>query len=552
MLLGIDVGGTHTDAVLIDKKKGIVSRFKVKTDKKNLLDTIITALKEVTSGYDVKKITNINLSTTLSTNAIVENRLEKTALFISSGPGIAPSNFAIGNNTYVINGSIDHRGSEVAVLDLNTLQESIGKCKKENIKVFASVSKFSTRNSAHEDKIADEIGNDADYITLGHELSSQLSFPRRVATAYYNSAVWRIYNTFIDAITGALKNLGIEAPVNILKADGGTMPLEVSKKMPVESILSGPAASIMGIIALSNIKDDSVILDIGGTTTDIAIFASGAPLIDRDGTSLDGIPTLVRSLQNRSIGIGGDSTIKIVNDDVVVGPERAGPCMADGGDVPALVDALNFSGIIDYMDTKRSAGGITELASGSKLSPADIAEKAVNYAVKKIRAEIKKFLEELNRKPVYTIHEMVHGEKINPGKMYIIGGPARALSGVMSDGFEINVPENHDVANAIGAALARTTFETELFTDTGKGRMVMPNLDIDETVSRKYSLEEAEADAKKYTRDYLEKTGYRIDESDINIVESSTFRIIDDFYASGNDIRVKCQVKPGVVMHLHG
>ncbi|HPJ35050.1 MAG TPA: hydantoinase/oxoprolinase N-terminal domain-containing protein, partial [Spirochaetota bacterium] len=235
MLLGIDVGGTHTDAVLIDKKKGIVSRFKVKTDKKNLLDTIITALKEVTSGYDVKKITNINLSTTLSTNAIVENRLEKTALFISSGPGIAPSNFAIGNNTYVINGSIDHRGSEVAVLDLNTLQESIGKCKKENIKVFASVSKFSTRNSAHEDKIADEIGNDADYITLGHELSSQLSFPRRVATAYYNSAVWRIYNTFIDAITGALKNLGIEAPVNILKADGGTMPLEVSKKMPVES-----------------------------------------------------------------------------------------------------------------------------------------------------------------------------------------------------------------------------------------------------------------------------------------------------------------------------
>jgi len=226
--------------------------------------------------------------------------------------------------------------------------------------------------------------------------------------------------------------------------------------------------------------------------------------------------------------------------------------MADGGDVPALVDALNFSGIIDYMDTKRSAGGITELASGSKLSPADIAEKAVNYAVKKIRAEIKKFLEEINRKPVYTIHEMVHGEKINPAKMYIIGGPARALSGVMSDGFEINVPENHDVANAIGAALARTTFETELFTDTGKGRMVMPNLDIDETVSRKYSLEEAEADAKKYTRDYLEKTGYRIDESDINIVESSTFRIIDDFYASGNDIRVKCQVKPGVVMHLHG
>lgn len=309
MLLGIDVGGTHTDAVLIDEKKGIISKFKVKTDKKNLLNTIITALKEVTSGCDVKEITNVNLSTTLSTNAIVENRLEKTALFISSGPGIDPSNFSIGKNTYIIDGSIDHRGNEVAPLDMTSIRKALDECKKDGVKVFASVTKFSTRNNRHESEIAETIGGAADYITMGHELSSQLSFPRRAATAYYNSAVWRIYNTFIDAIVGGLENIGITAPVNILKADGGTMPLSVSRKIPVESILSGPAASIMGIIALSSIKDDSVILDIGGTTTDIAIFASGSPLIEKEGTSLEGIPTLVRSLQNRSIGIGGDSRI---------------------------------------------------------------------------------------------------------------------------------------------------------------------------------------------------------------------------------------------------
>ncbi len=552
MLLGIDVGGTHTDAVLIDEKKGIVSKFKVKTDKTNLLNTIITALKEVTSGYDVKKISNVNLSTTLSTNAIVEDRLEKTALIISSGPGIDPSNFSIGKNTYNIDGSIDHRGNEVASLDKKTLQKAIDECRKDGVKVFAAVTKFSTRNNRHEAEIAESIGGTADYITMGHELSSQLSFPRRAATAYYNSAVWRIYNKFIDAIIGGMESIGIDAPVNILKADGGTMPLGVSRRIPVESILSGPAASIMGIIALSSIREDSVILDIGGTTTDIAVFASGSPLIERDGTSLDGVPTLVRSLQNRSIGIGGDSTIRVKEGVVAVGPDRSGPCMADGGDIPALVDALNYRGIIKYMDVERSAAGIKKLSAEAKLPADEIAEKAVSYAIKTIRDEISRILDELNQKPVYTIHEMVHGQKITPKKMYLIGGPARAISAVMSDGIEILVPENHDVANAIGAALARTTFETELFSDTGKGRMIMPNLGIDTQVSRKYSLEEAEADAKRHTREYLEKSGYRVNDSDINIIESTSFRMIDDYYSSGNDIRVKCQVRPGVIMHLHG
>src|SRR5208337_391239 len=110
MLLGIDVGGTHTDAVLIDKN-GVISTFKAKTDHQNLLNSINTALKEVTEGFDPKKITNVNLSTTLSTNAIVEKRIEPTGLFISSGPGIDPESFFIGDNSYLIPGSIDHRGT---------------------------------------------------------------------------------------------------------------------------------------------------------------------------------------------------------------------------------------------------------------------------------------------------------------------------------------------------------------------------------------------------------------------------------------------------------
>ena len=340
MLLGIDVGGTHTDAVLIDKD-GIKSTFKAKTDKQNLFDTIITALKEVTSKVNVKEIKNINLSTTLSTNAIIENKLEKTGLFISSGPGINPENFKIGDNTYIIEGSINHRGSEILKLDTAALEKNIKECVKEGVKVFAAVTKFSTRNNIQEMQVKDSLKSNADFVTLGHLLSSQLSFPRRAATAYYNSAVWRINSNFLTSVIDALKKMGIDAPVNILKADGGTMPAEASKSLSVESILSGTAASVMGITALCKITDDAVVLDIGGTTTDIALFASGVPLIEKDGISIGKIPTLVRSLQNRSIGIGGDSAISIINGEVKVGPERKGPSAAEGGIEPTLIDAMN-------------------------------------------------------------------------------------------------------------------------------------------------------------------------------------------------------------------
>jgi len=551
MRLGIDVGGTHTDAVIVDQAKGVIAKYKVKTLKEDLLGTIIHSLKEITANQDISKITNVNLSTTLSTNAIVENRLEETALFLSSGPGIDPENFAIGNNTYIINGSIDHRGSEVLGLDSIQLKKSLKECADKNIKVFAAATKFSTRNNKHELAIKEAAIPFCDYITMGHEISGLLSFPRRAATAYYNSAVWRIYNNFINSVIDAMANIGIKAPLNILKADGGTMPLEISRRVPVESILSGPAASIMGIIALCNIKEDSVILDIGGTTTDIAIFAAGSPLVNREGAALEGTPTLVRSLENRSIGIGGDSAIKIENGKVVTGPERFGPCMADGGNMPCLIDALNFKKIIQYNNRDASERGIIELAKKNKFKADHLADAAINFAAERINAEIEKMLFEINSKPVYTIHDMIHAEKIIPKKIYIIGGPAKALADVLSGDIEILVPEDYDVANAIGAALARTTFETELFCDTGKGKMIIPNINVEKNVTRQYNLDEAISDAKTFTREYLRKHGIDINLDELTITEATNFRMINDFYSAGNDIRVKCQMKPNVVMYLH-
>lgn len=550
MFLGIDIGGTHTDAAIVDSS-GVIATFKAKTDGKNLLNSINEALNEVTAGIDRSKIKNINLSTTLSTNAIIEGRIEKTGLFISSGPGINPESFAIGDSTLIIDGSVDHRGKVIKPLDKKALEEGIKTFRGKGINVFASVCKFSTRNKRQEEEIASALEGEADFVSMGHHLSSQLSFPRRIATAYYNSAVWRIYNNFIDSVEASLKGMDMKSPVHILKADGGTMPLSLSRKLPVESILSGPSASIMGIIALNNITEDSVILDIGGTTTDIAVFSSGAPLIEKSGVKLGGIPTLVRALQNKSIGIGGDSEITVNGKDVKTGPVRQGPCMADGGTVPALIDALNYKKIISYGLKEKSIEGIKKLASSSKLSPDKVADGAIKYAVNKIREEIDELISEINQKPVYTIHEMIEGKTITPETIYIIGGPASAIAEILTGTIKTVVPDNFGVANAIGAALAKTTIEAELFADTVTGKMMIPSLNVERQIDKNYTLKQAEEEAALHLSNFLKAQNIDVGKSEIDIMSSSSFRMIDSFYSSGNDIRVRCQIKPGVTMNLY-
>ncbi|MBN2159359.1 MAG: hydantoinase/oxoprolinase family protein [Spirochaetes bacterium] len=551
MYLGLDVGGTHTDAVLVGEK-GIVSHYKAVTDHDNLLLSVRRAIEEITSGVDHKKIKRVNLSTTLSTNAIVENRLENVCVIISAGPGIDPDNFKIGKSFHAIEGSIDHRGAEIAGIDDDAVAKIAGDAARKKIKTFAAVTKFSTRNPDHEDAVAEILGTSADFITLGHKLSGQLGFPRRIVTAYFNSAVWRLYNSFADAIESGLGEMGIQGEVNILKADGGTMPFSLSREVPVESILSGPAASVMGIVALCDITRDSVVLDIGGTTTDIAIFAGGIPLIEKDGISLQEYPTLVRALKSRSIGVGGDSAVRASGKEVTVGPDRKGPALAAGGSQLALIDAMNYRNIVSFMDTRASAEGISVLAKKSGLAPAKLADTAIALAVKRIKYEVDAMLDEIRNRPVYTIHEMLEGREIRPEKVYVMGGPAEAFRGLLADAFgvEVVVPQNYDVANAVGAALAKTTIDIELFADTGRGTMLIPNIGVKKSIQHGYALADAERDARAYLAEHLNGLGVTARADETEIIESSSFNMVEGFYSSGRDIRVKCQIKPGVMARL--
>ncbi len=551
MYLGIDVGGTHTDAVAIRGRK-ILAACKVPTDHDDLLVSVRTALDTVLHGLEGESVARLNLSTTLSTNAIVQNKTEDVGVIVSAGPGVDPEYSHIGRSFHVIPGSIDHRGFEIKPLDATALEQALQRCSALGIRAYAAVSKFSTRNPTHEMLMQERIAGQADFVSLGHRLSGLLNFPRRVSTAYYNAAVWRLYNAFADAIERSTMEKKLKAPIHILKADGGTMPLALSRTMPVESILSGPAASVMGIIALCDIRQDCVILDIGGTTTDIAVFAEGAPVIENHGIEVGSYPTLVRALKTLSIGVGGDSRLHCIEGRVHVGPDREGPALAQGGKTVALIDAFNFLGRTDVGDCQASVRGITTLASQWGMPAERLAQEALTCAVDSIKSAVDDLVWTLNQRPVYTIGELLSGKQLKPMRIYCMGGPALAFQELLARtfGLDVVVPEHYAVANAIGAALTRSTSELELFADTLKGIMFVPQLGIERHIEPDYDLEAAIRDAKELLAERLRTLGvqdFSQAETEIETTEANSFNMVDHERGTGRNIRVKCQILPGIL-----
>jgi N-methylhydantoinase A/oxoprolinase/acetone carboxylase beta subunit len=305
MLLGIDVGGTHTDAVVLDTS-GLIDWAKVPTDPQDLLGSIDQAVNRVQNALSSGQLSRFALSTTLCANALIQKRVDPVGVLVFAGPGIDPDQQALGDYFEILPGVIDHRGSVVQDLDSKALSAAVQRFVTAGLKSFACVGKFSPRNPRFELQAAQDLSKHSEHVTLGHRLSGELNFPRRIHTAYYNSAVWKTFNVFADAVAEILKRRGLQCPVDMLKADAGTMNFDVARTVPVETVFSGSAASVMGVSALCSTQKDAILLDIGGTTTDVALFAEGNPIVERQGIPLRGRPTLVKGLKTRSVVIGGD------------------------------------------------------------------------------------------------------------------------------------------------------------------------------------------------------------------------------------------------------
>ncbi len=548
MIIGLDVGGTNTDVVLIGKDR-ILRRAKVPTDYSNLFESVWAGLDQITSGIPPESIGRAVLSTTLTTNAIVEGKLAGTGMIVCSGPGMDPELFRTNEHYSCVSGSIDHRGREIQPIDPGEIRAIASRWRSEGLTQVGIVGKFSVRNPKQEIEIQDLLGDGFDYTVLGHRLSGNLGFPRRIATAYLNASVYPIHRTFFEAVSNSLEKKGLQIPIYILKADGGTMNLESSMDYPGQTILSGPAASVMGSLPFASENGETLVLDIGGTTTDMAVLVRGVPLLDPLGIEISGHKTLIRSLKTVSIGLGGDSAVRCVDGGLTIGPDRQGPPMAHGGPVPTPTDALIVLGEFSAGDVRASSEGIRHLADQLGLGVEETADRVFSLACETILRKADQMIRIINSKPVYTVHEVLEDYQVKPGEVLVLGGPAPAFASriaAMSD-FRVRVVPQWGVANAIGAALAKNTCEVTLFADTEQGIAVAPEEDFSQSVKRDFDRQGAARLAFDLLRKKCIRQGASEREVEMELLEDLQFNMVRGFYTTGRNIRTKVQVKPGLI-----
>jgi N-methylhydantoinase A/oxoprolinase/acetone carboxylase beta subunit len=548
MIIGLDVGGTHTDAVLLGSD-GLVASVKVRTDASNLFQTVLSGLDEITAGIDPQRIQRIVLSTTLTTNAIAQRKIPPVGMIVSGGPGIDPEFFRTNPLYFPVSGAIDHRGLEITPVDEREVSRVADLLKQQEIRYVGVVGKFSVRNPQHEIRISNILNESFDRVFVGHKVSGKLNFARRIATTYLNTTMYPVHRAFFQAVKKSLDEKGLKVPIYVLKADGGTMNLTSSIQSPGQTALSGPAASTMGSLAFSPTGVDALSLDIGGTTTDMAVICDRTPLLHPTGIRVGGYRTLIRSIETRSIGIGGDSLVRIQNGALKIGPERQGPAMAHGGPVPTPTDALFVLGSVENGDRGKAAAGIQTVAEGLGVSIQAAAEQVLDHTCRKILANIRDLVERINNRPVYTVEGMQEGRRIKPTRILALGGPAPYFADHIEKISNINtrVIPQWQVANAVGAGLARTTCEVNLFADTQLGLCMAPQEGYKERIRPGFTSRDAVAQAYRLLEEKALAIGAGSDDLEMETVDNQQFNMVRGFQTIGKNIRVSVQVKPGLI-----
>jgi N-methylhydantoinase A/oxoprolinase/acetone carboxylase beta subunit len=335
MLLGIDTGGTYCDAVLYDQAAGVAAAAKALTTKHDLSLCIGEVMERVLAGRSPEEVQLVSLSTTLATNAVVEGQGNPVCLiligFDEASLQRASLAAAIGRDPLAfVAGGHGPLGDEQASLDEAAARAAIAR-HAGAVEAFAVAGYFGVRNPAHELRVRDLVREATGLpVTCAHELTSNLDAPRRALTAVLNARLIPQIHTLILAVRERMAALGISSPLMVVKGDGSLIKDEVALTCPVETILSGPAASVVGAQALSR-EADIVVSDIGGTTTDIAVLRGGRPVLNGDGAVVGGWRTMVEAISVHTFGLGGDSDVRLAEQrwpdgpGLEVGPRRVVP-----------------------------------------------------------------------------------------------------------------------------------------------------------------------------------------------------------------------------------
>ena len=318
-LLGVDTGGTYTDAVILDEAAdAVIGKAKSLTTRADLALGIGRAVDAALAGAGVQpsQIAMVSLSTTLATNALVEGQGGRVALiFIGFDADDLERGGLVealkGDPVVRLAGGHNHAGGQAQALDMAALEQAVSELSGD-VMGFAVASRFATRNPAHEVAARDLIRRVSGRpVTCSHELSAKLNGPKRALTAVLNARLIGMIDRLVAACERHLEAVGITAPLMVVRGDGALISAAMVRERPIETILSGPAASIVGARWLTG-ASDALVSDIGGTTTDVALLRNGLPEIDPEGARVGGLRTMVEAVAMRTSGLGGDSEVHVL------------------------------------------------------------------------------------------------------------------------------------------------------------------------------------------------------------------------------------------------
>ncbi|KKH99592.1 hydantoinase [Methanosarcina sp. 1.H.T.1A.1] len=334
--LGIDTGGTYTDAAIMDMSNGtVIESNKALTTYPDLIRGIKNSIEGLNPD-DLKRIKFVSVSTTLATNTTLEGKGYPAGLILIGHtiPKKLASNYVIS-----IGGGHDSDGNEIAPLeDLETVKEFVRQIKNK-VAAFAVSGYFGVRNPEHELRVKELIQEITDMpVVCGHELSMSLGAYERAVTALLNAELIPVSKQFIKSVQAVMEEKGIKATLMMMKCDGSLVRIEEALQKPVESIFSGPAASLVGAAHLTGL-DTCVTVDVGGTSTDIAMISRGIPEISDTGAKVGGWKTMVKAIRMDTSALGGDSLVWIKRK-TYLGPTRVIPLCLAASEFPEILEKL--------------------------------------------------------------------------------------------------------------------------------------------------------------------------------------------------------------------
>jgi N-methylhydantoinase A/oxoprolinase/acetone carboxylase beta subunit len=545
MHIGVDVGGTHTDAVLLDEAFKIASVSKTLT-LPDILDTLKKVLSDLLKDASLgHKIDRLAISTTLGLNSVLTGQADPVGALVTSGPGLPFDLESLEVPARLLSATQDHRGVVLRKLREGEAREAARELvASDKVSALVVSSKFGPKNPVLEEEILGEIkGVAPGPVISAAKLFGSLNFNRRLHSAVLNAAVKRLYGRFLDDLQKTVEALGLLVrEILILKSDGGIMSLSEAREKPVNALAAGPSASLLGLWSLyrDEAGEDILMADMGGTSTDLAILSRGAPLLIPEGLKIAGKDTLVRGLLTSSLALGGDTDLLYEDNVFKVLPRRRGLALAldpEGAEdrLPTLTDALNVLGRAKVGDVEISFRAFQKLGD-----PVSFAKMAVDAVLSRLKNAADRFIEDINLQPVHTVNEFLVDWKIAPKRIVLLGGPAAAMAPLVSERFDMpaEAPPESTYANALGAALARPTFEADLYADTILGVMSIPTLGVVRPIGREYNLDVAK-------KELLEAIKAQ-ERARLTLAES--FNQVSDSGHTGRVIRVKAQGAPGLMI----